>query len=304
MNLAGELQRFGPRAPPRIVSEAEARSYCRRLAEAHYENFTVVSWLFPRRLHQHLCNVYAYCRWADDLADEQVAGYQRTELLTWWGAALDALYAGQTRHPVFVALAETVQEFKLPQQPLADLLVAFRRDQVQTRYETVDDLLTYCEKSANPVGRIVLRLGDSYSEENARLSDSICTGLQLANFWQDVQRDYERGRVYIPQENCRRAGWDEGRFAAGRFDRSFADMMAPLVEQTEERFRLGEPLIGRVNGDLRLPVRLFVAGGRAVLAAIRRSGYDVWSRRPTVGRLTKLRLLAAALLTSKTRCGG
>jgi len=297
MHLTTELQRFGPRAPPYVSTPANARAYCRRLAQNHYENFTVVSWLFPRRLHQHLCNVYAYCRWADDLADEPVTGYDPTQLLAWWEAELDALFAGQPRHPVFIALAETVREFDLPRQPLADLLLAFRRDQLQTRYETLADLLTYCEKSANPVGRIVLRLGRSYDEENARLSDSICTGLQLANFWQDVARDYQRGRIYVPQENCRTAGWDESRFAAGRFDRAFAEMLEPLVMQTEEFFSAGEPLVHRVQPGLRLPVRLFVAGGRAVLAAIRRSGYDVWSRRPTVGRWTKLRLLAAALLT-------
>jgi squalene synthase HpnC len=297
MLLSAELQQFGPRAPPRLISPADARAYCRRLATTHYENFTVTSWLFPRRLHQHLCNVYAYCRWADDLADEPVAGYDPTALLDWWQSELDALYVGKAQHPVFIALAETIHLFDLPKQPLADLLLAFRRDQVQTRYETMGDLLTYCEKSANPVGRIVLRLGDSFDAENARLSDSICTGLQLANFWQDVQRDCARGRIYIPQERCRYAGWDEARFAAGRFDRTFAEMMAPLVEQTEEYFQNGEPLIRNVHRNLRLPVQLFVAGGRAILAAIRTSGYDVWSRRPTVGRLSKLRLLAAALLT-------
>jgi squalene synthase HpnC len=297
MNLSAELQRFGPRAPAHNLAERQAQAYCRELAESHYENFTVVSWLFPKPLHQHLCNVYAYCRWADDLADEAVAGYEPLELLAWWEAELDALYAGQARHPVFVALAETVRQFDLPKQPLADLLKAFRRDQIQTRYATLADLLTYCEKSANPVGRIVLRLGDSYGAENARLSDSICTGLQLANFWQDVRRDRERGRIYVPQVNWRTAGWDEARFAAGRFDQPFAEMMETLVTQAEKFLSAGEPLIGRVKTDLRLPVRLFVSGGRAVLAAIRRSGYDVWSRRPVVGRWTKLRLLAAALLT-------
>jgi squalene synthase HpnC len=300
MNLSAELEQFGPRAPARNLTEGQSRAYCRQLAESHYENFTVVSWLFPKHLQQHLCNVYAYCRWADDLADEPVAGYEPLELLAWWEAELDALYAGQTRHPVFVALAETARQFDLPKRPLADLLIAFRRDQIQTRYETLADLLTYCEKSANPVGRIVLRLGDSFGEENARLSDSICTGLQLANFWQDVRRDCEHGRIYVPQANWQVAGWNEARFAAGQFDPSFAEMMEPLVAQAEEVLSAGEPLVSRVKSDLRIPVRLFVAGGRAVLAAIRRSGYDVWSRRPTVGRLAKLRLLAAALLTRAT----
>jgi len=297
MDLSTELLRFGPDAPRLRVSGEDAKAHCRRLAETHYENFTVVSWLIPRRLRQHLCNVYAYCRWADDLADERVKGYEPLELLDWWEGQLDEMYAGEATHPVFVALAETVREFALSKDPLADLLEAFRRDQVQTRYETFADLLTYCEKSANPVGRMVLRLGQSYDEENARLSDSICTGLQLANFWQDVKRDYDRGRIYVPLEECRRLGWDEGRFAAGKSDEAFRKLLRPLVERTETYFDAGEPLVSRVSPDLRLPVRLFLAGGRAVLAAIRQRGYDVWSRRPTVGRLRKLRLLAAALLT-------
>jgi squalene synthase HpnC len=302
MDVAAELARFGPAAPPSVVSVEDARAYCRHLAESHYENFTVISRLFPRRLHQHLCNVYAYCRWADDLADEagQGSGARRresaAELLNWWERELEAAYEAEATHPVYVALKETIRRFELPKEPLADLLVAFRRDQVQTRYETLDELLTYCEKSANPVGRIVLHLGRAVDDENVRLSDSICTGLQLANFWQDVKRDYEKGRIYIPQENCLRHGWNKARFEAGNCDVAFRELLGPLVDDTENRLLAGQPLIGRVGRDLRLPVRLFIGGGRAVLAAIRRTDYDVWSRRPVVGRLTKLRLLVAALL--------
>jgi squalene synthase HpnC len=298
MDLAAELARFGPAASPQAVSIDEARAYCRRLAESHYENFTVVSRMFPRKLHQHLCNVYAYCRWADDLADERITAAEPLMLLDWWERELDAAYAGEARHPVFVALAETIREFDLPRHPLADLLTAFRRDQLQTRYETLTEVLTYCEKSANPVGRIVLALGRSLDEENARMSDSICTGLQLANFWQDVKRDYDAGRIYIPQDVCRQHGWDDRRFAAGEFDREFQEMLRPLVHDAEARLASGAPLIEKVDRDLRVPVRLFIGGGRSVLAAIRRRRYDVWSRRPTVGRLTKLRLLAAALVRS------
>jgi squalene synthase HpnC len=329
MDLAAELARFGPAASSAVFSAEEARAYCRRLAESHYENFTVASRFFPRHLHQHFCNVYAYCRWADDLADEgagdrgqgsgvrgqgtgvggqksevrgQRSGYavgtSAVELLEWWEGQLEAAYAGEARHPVFVALVETIEEVAVPKESLADLLVAFQRDQVQTRYETLAELLTYCQKSANPVGRIVLHLGRAIDDENVRLSDSICTGLQLANFWQDVRRDYESGRIYIPQENCRRHGWDEARFAAGRCDAAFREMMRPLVEDAESRLLAGQPLVGRVGRDLRLPVRLFIGGGLAVLAAIKRSDYDVWSRRPVVGRLTKLRLVVAALLST------
>lgn len=294
MDLAAELAAYGPAAPPRAVGLEEARAYCRRLAGTHYENFTVVGWLFPRHLQQHLANVYAYCRWADDLADEAGEGSRSLELLAWWEQQLDAMHAGQTTHPVFVALAQTVREFDLPRQPLADLLVAFRRDQTQTRYETVADLLTYCEKSANPVGRMVLALGRAQGDQNAALSDKICTALQLANFWQDVRRDYERGRIYLPQDACRAHDWDEARFAAGTCDDDFRALLRPLVERAERLLDEGEPLASRVPRELKLPVRTFVAGGRAVLAAIRRERYDVWSRRPAVGRLTKLRLLAKA----------
>jgi squalene synthase HpnC len=265
---------------------------------SHYENFTVASRLFPKRLRQHLCNVYAYCRWADDLADERASGGSPLEWLDWWDRQLEAVYAGEARHPVFVALRDTIAEFELPRQPLADLLTAFRRDQVQPRYDTLADLLTYCEKSANPVGRIVLWLGRSVSEDNVRLSDSICTGLQLANFWQDVGRDYDRGRIYIPRQCWKAGGWDEGRFAAGRFDPGFERIVAPLVADAEQRLAAGLPLVARVRPELRLPVRVFAAGGRAILAAIRQKRYDVWSRRPTLSRLTKLRILAGALVTN------
>jgi squalene synthase HpnC len=281
----------------------EAQAYCRQLALSHYENFTVVSRLFPRALHQHLCNVYAYCRWADDLADEPIEGAEPLALLDWWEGQLNAAYAGEAAHPVFVALRDTIREFQLPQQPFADLLLAFRRDLIQTRYETLADLLTYCEKSANPVGRIVLLLGRCSTDENVKSSDSICTALQLANFWQDVRRDYERGRIYIPQDNCRRHGWDKSRFAAGKCDQQFRELLEPLVAQAGNMLGAGCPLVSRVSPDLRLPVQLFIAGGEAILAAIKRNRYDVLSRRPTVSRLTKLRLVATAYLQTIWRPG-
>lgn len=301
MDLAAELAQFGPSAPSSAISIDAAEAYCRRLAKSHYENFTVVTWLFPRRLRQHLCNLYAYCRWADDLADECPAAPQSLKLLEWWQHQLDAAYAGQATHPVFIALRETIRLCDLPREPCADLLVAFRRDQLQTRYETLADLLTYCEKSANPVGRLVLHIGGAATADNMRLSDSICTALQLANFWQDVARDFRSGRVYIPQDLCRAYGWDEARFAAGTCDRSFREMLRPLVDDAERLLSAGSPLVKRVTADLRLPVRLFLAGGQEVLAATRRCNYDVWTCRPVVGRRAKLRLLLAALLSPRWR---
>lgn len=295
MNLAAQLARYGPSARYDPPPAEEARAYCRTLAQSHYENFTVVSRLFPRHLHQHLCNVYAYCRWADDLADE--AGDDGPALLDWWEGQLDAMFAGGATHPVLIALADTVREFDIRRQPLADLLVAFRRDQMQKRYETMADLLTYCEHSANPVGRIVLALGRALDNENVHLSDQICTGLQLANFCQDVRRDYESGRIYLPQQWCRRYGWNEEQFAAGRCDDGFRQLLKDVVLQAEWRLAMGSKLVERVPTDLRLPVRVFVAGGRAILAAIRSARYDVWTRRPTVSRWTKMRLLASSLMS-------
>lgn len=277
---------------------AAAREYCRRLATSHYENFTVASWLLPRHLRQHFANVYAYCRTADDLADEQESPAQAMALLDDWEAKLDAMFAGEAQHPVFVALRDTVSEFDLSPQPFRDLLTAFRRDQSQTRYESLTDLLSYCEHSANPVGRIVLALGRCADEENVRLADSVCSGLQLANFWQDVERDYARGRIYVPQEACRRAGWEEARFTQGHCDDDFRSLLAPLVADADERLCAGYPLVGRVAPELRVPVRLFIEGGRAVLAAIRARGYDVWSRRPVISRWKKLQILARALVST------
>jgi len=297
MDLANELAKFGPAADYSQVSISDAQAYCRRLAATLYENFTVVNCLFPRRLYQPLCNVYAYCRWADDLADES-AGSQATELLNWWQHEVNAVYAGKARHPVFVALRETIAQFDLPREPLTDLLDAFRRDQIQKRYETLDELLTYCEKSANPVGRIVLHLGESANDDCFRLSDSICTGLQLANLWQDVKRDYLKGRIYIPQDRCRAFGWDEKRFLAGKCDDAFRQLLQPLVKDAQTRLATGSDLIQRVHRDLRLPIQVFAAGGQAILAAIRKSRYDVWSHRPTVGRMMKLRILASAVVQS------
>jgi phytoene/squalene synthetase len=158
----------------------------------------------------------------------------------------------------------------------------------------MEDLLSYCQHSANPVGRIVLSLGRAIDQENVSLSDQVCTGLQLANLCQDVRRDFEQGRIYLPRDHCRQHGWDEARFAGGRCDERFRKLLEPIVLQADSMLLAGEPLAGRVPRDLRLNVRVFAAGGRAILAAIRKSRYDVWTRRPSVGRWTKLRLLALA----------
>jgi squalene synthase HpnC len=283
--FTADLELYGPEAdrsePP---SPRQGRRYCRRLARQHYENFTVASRLLPRRLRQHFYNVYAYCRWADDLADETGDPQRSLELLRWWEAELKGCYAGKVVHPVFVALSETIRLF--------DLLVAFRQDQTVTRYETFDQLLEYCRYSANPVGRLVLHLGRCCTPQRASLADSICTGLQLANFWQDVARDWDRGRVYLPQVDCRRFGYGDEDFANRRCTPAFRRLLAAQVEQAEGWLRRGLPLVGMMPPELRLDVALFIRGGLAILEAVRRQDYDVWTRRPVVSKTRKLRILA------------
>src|SRR5580704_834917 len=206
-SFAAHLLRFGPGANFRTPDLAQARSYCARLTRTHYENFSVASALLPRRLVPHFYPVYAYCRWADDLGDETGGGQTSLDLLAWWRGELLDLYAGRVRHPVMVALQPTIERFNIPAQPFLDLLTAFEQDQGVKRYATYAELLNYCVFSANPVGRLVLYLCESFDETRAGLSDCICTALQLANFWQDVSRDYaELGRVYLPQEDCTRFG--------------------------------------------------------------------------------------------------
>lgn len=294
------LAKYGPRAcdlPP--CSQEQAQGYCRRLTGEHYENFSVSHFLLPRELRQHFCNLYAYCRWADDLGDEIESEEESLELLEWWESLVDVFYRESSytlAHPVFIALADTVHKFSLPRQPLVDLLSAFRQDRVKTRYATWDELLNYCRLSANPVGRLVLHLGRCHNDETARLSDSICTGLQLANFWQDVRRDFELGRIYVPQIDLEQYRLTEDELKIGQPDQRFRDLLKCEVDRAEDFLRVGEPLVKLVSPQLRVSVRLFIGGGLAILAAIRRQGYDVWSRRPVVSKWTKLWLLARAYL--------
>lgn len=293
--VAAQLSALGPDARDRTTCDrAEAEAYCRGLAESHYENFTVASWLLPTALRQPMCNVYAYCRWADDLADEVGDPARSLELLDWWERELLASYEGRAWHPVFVALRATNEEFAIPPEPYLDLLRAFRQDQRRTSYATFDELLGYCRNSANPVGRLVLHLGRCASAENIALSDSICTGLQLANFWQDVARDLDSGRVYLPEETLARFRYSRERLYQRTADDEFRQMLAFEVDRAAERLRAGSPLVERVPGELQIDVGLFVAGGEAILQAIRAADYDVWTRRPTVSKLAQTGLLARA----------
>ncbi len=280
-----------PATPPTLE---EARAYCERLARSHYENFSVASWFLPTRLRRHFFSVYAYCRISDDLGDEVGDPQQSLALLDDWEAELDACYAGRPRHPVFVALAETVQACRVPRQPFADLLQAFRQDQRVTRYATFDDLLGYCRYSANPVGRLVLYVCGYDDPELQQLSDYTCTALQLANFWQDVAVDYAKGRIYLPVEDLHRYGVGEADIAERRATPQFLDLMRFQVQRAREWFERGLPLAARVDRELAIDIELFSRGGLAILDAIARQGYDVLRRRPVISKPRKLALVARA----------
>lgn len=280
----------------RAWTPEEARRYTRWLATGHYENFHVVSFLLPRRLHQDFYNVYAFCRWSDDLGDEIPDKQESLRLLEWWRGLLDRMYEGEAWHPVFVALRETVARHDLPRAPFADLIHAFVQDQHVSRYSTWDDLLGYCRYSANPVGRLVLYLCGYRDAERQRLSDATCTALQLANFWQDVSVDLEKGRIYIPLEVMDRHGYTVERLLARREDAAFRAVMREAVDRARALFHEGLPLAGMVGRRLSLDLDLFSRGGLRVLDRIERMNYGVLRRRPAIGKLERARLLASALL--------
>ena len=301
--FAEQLVAWGPQATPSVPTLADAQAYCRQLAISHYENFSVASWLLPKRLRPHFYHIYAYCRWADDLADETGDPAHSLELLAWWEDLLERCYEGRAEHPVFVALRSTIETFAIPREPFRDLLTAFRQDQTLCRYETFDELWEYCRYSANPVGRLVLHLGNSHSSENVPLSDSICTGLQLANHWQDVARDFARGRIYLPQDDLRRYGVTEAMLAATTAAPQVRELLRFQVERAETQLIAGRALVERVTPELRWQISLFVQGGLAILDEIRQQDYDVLRRRPRVSKWRKLRLLAGTWWSTRRRGG-
>ena len=284
--------------PAEGCSAAEAERYTRWLATHHYENFNVVSWLLPKRLHQHFYNLYAYCRWSDDLGDE-IPDHQRAlDLLDAWEDELHLCYvAGRgPSHPVLIALRETIRAKDIPQKPFSDLLRAFRQDQRVQRYATWDAVLDYCVYSANPVGRLVLYLCGYRDAERQKLSDYTCTALQLANFWQDVSRDLEKGRIYIPLDALAEHGLAEADIVERRFSRALRVGDERFDQRaTRELFASGMPLVDRVEGSIRIDIEMFSRGGLAILDAIESSGYDTLNYRPALTKWTQLRLLTRAL---------
>ena len=324
-----QLETFGPDRCERMGYD-EAAEYTRRLAEGLYENFIVVSWLLPRRLREDFRNIYAFCRWADDLGDETGDRGRSLDLLRWWRTEIDSCYEDQPRHPVFVALHRTVRRHDIPRQPFDDLVDAFVQDQKVIRYATWDQVLDYCKRSANPVGRLVLYVCGYRDEQRQRLSDATCTALQLANFWQDVRRDIlDRDRVYVPED----VAWQHGLSieamvsavrssvraglggASGSEHReqtaSLVDILGPatatirdLVERTWPLFEQGRGLIPLVDPQVRTDIELFTRGGESILRMIRKQGYDTLTHRPSLGKAAKAALLMRALVRKAFRGRG
>jgi squalene synthase HpnC len=298
--IVEQLARWGPESNAPAPSLTESRAYCRRLARTHYENFPVVTWLLPRRLRQPFYDVYAYCRWADDLGDETGDPGRSLELFDWWKGELAACFDGRCRHPVFVALHETIREHRLPRQPFEELISAFVQDQLVHEYETFDQLLDYCRRSANPVGRILLHLMDAARLETFDASDAICTGLQLTNFWQDVRRDHEMGRVYLPREDRDRFGYSDEDMAQRRTTPQFIDMMKFQVARARSYLERGALLADHLSGRVRLDIELFRQGGLAILRKIEQANYRAWDERQKLTRWDIFKA-CAGVLTSRRR---
>ncbi len=284
-------------AMSRAWSVAESLAYTRWLATHHYENFHVVSFLLPKRLHQDFYNVYSFCRWADDLGDEIGDTAESLRLLEWWRGETARLYdRGEATHPVMVALAGTIERHSLPREPFEDLVRAFVQDQTTTRYQTLDELYGYCRNSANPVGRLVLYLCGYRDAERQRLSDATCTALQLANFWQDVSVDLEKGRIYLPLDVLRRHGASEADVLSRQSTPAFRAAMAEMVAEARRLFAQGLPLARTVDRRLSLDLELFNRGGMKILDKVESIGYDVLSQRPAISKMERAGLLASSLV--------
>ena len=287
--------------PLRGAGVQEAYEHCAAIARAHYENFPVASWLLPERMRPHIAAIYAFARTADDFADEPGrTPDERLRLLDEWSEMLRTAGRGDAvSHPIFLALANTIRECDLPLDLLEDLLSAFRQDVTVHRYETWDEVLDYCRRSANPVGRLVLRVAGVRDESTDRASDALCTALQLANFWQDFGVDWTRGRLYVPASEAAAAGASEQDLARGTMTPEWKAALKACVEVTRSLFDRGRPVAEAVRGRLRYELRATWAGGVRVLDKIEELGFDTLTARPTIGA-RDLPALAAATLLGKS----
>jgi squalene synthase HpnC len=274
-----------------------AFAHCERMAREHYENFPVASLMLPRAKRKFVAAIYAFARTADDYADEgSLTAPERLALLDAWEKNLLAAAGGQAHDPIFVALAETMSHTGLPVEPLRDLLTAFRMDVSTKRYASFDDLLCYCSHSANPVGRIVLHLLGETTAETVALSDNICTGLQLANFWQDLSVDWYKGRLYVPLEDLCRFGYNEQQLDEGVVDDSFRTLMKFQVDRTKQLLVSGMPLPALVGFRLRWELKATIRGGLGIVRRIEEMNYDVLHARPALRAVDKARILIEAIL--------
>ncbi len=279
----------------------DAERYCRRLAKRHYENFLVATFFLPRRLRQPFFNIYAFCRTADDLADESPSVEVASRQLARFQRCLDDAFESRPRGEIFVALAHTAHQYSLDKSLFDRLLVAFRQDQVKTRYNTREELLDYCHNSAMPVGELLLQLCGCSTPENVRLSGDICVGLQLVNFWQDLKRDHQMGRIYLPADRMRSLGVTEDMFDSQITPAPLRGAIQRECELAEEHFHRGLPLVERVPRWFARDVALFAHGGLSVIHALRKIDFDVLGTRPVVSKRTQLGLLAKAWLGRLSR---
>ncbi len=278
----------------------QAFRYCEDLTRSHYENFPVASLFIPRKRRPFVYAIYAFARTADDFADEgSLSPPERLQKLDEWEENLDRCIAGSATHPVFVALGETIRRTGIPRQLLVDLLDAFRMDVTTTRFQTFVDLLNYCRHSANPVGRLVLYIFEDATAQTLFWSDEICTGLQLANFWQDVSVDKQKGRVYIPLEDIQRFGYTLEGLDRNLRNEAFSGLIQFQVSRTREFFARGKPLITACVPELRLELRLTWKGGMAILDKIEASGFDVLSARPSLSFADKFSIFVSALVKGR-----
>ena len=278
-----------------VLSLEEAYAWCGRLARSHYENFTIASWLMPREMRRYMHAIYAYARMADDFADDLADEEHSIAKLDEWELELDLAYGGSPRHPVFVALADTVRRYQIPREPFVDLLRAFRSDVNFHGFDTSDDLLGYARYSANPVGRLVLYLFGYRDAERQHLSDLVCSGLQLANFWQDIAIDFSNGRIYLPRRDMERFGVSVDDLRERRMTPGFVSMMRHEVENARAMLIEGAALNRLVDRRLRRDILMFAGGGLAILRAIERAGFDVFRMRPSLGKLDYVRIGLHAL---------
>ncbi len=288
-----------------------SRKQCRKIATSHYENFLVASVLLPRSMRQPFYDVYAFCRTADDIADESDSKEAATRGLADYRKQIAEIYSAaptttnfSDHQGLFTALADTIARFDLPRDPFDALLDAFEQDQVTDRYDNQEQLLKYCQRSANPVGRLVLAMADCRDERSLKLSDQICTALQLTNFWQDIARDFKMGRIYLPKSVMNEHGFGEELIQQSIHDGTptpleIRQAVSELCDQARQRFKQGRELTQRVPSWLAADVELFVRGGLATLDAIERAGFDVLQRRVKIGKTRQAWMTIKVVLASR-----